>query len=125
MKVIFANWLDEHLEDFDELIQLAVADFVVYVQSNGLKGLKGRNKSSVLPNPHTKKEQRRHAFAQKHCLWHYHLGVPCYVEQANGEFTSEYVLHYSYYQDMVVLIDIGTHPPFELPHFDKLAYQSS
>lgn len=122
MKVVFGSWLDEHFEDFDEPIQLAVADFVVHVQSHGLKGLKGRNKSSIPPSPHTKKEQRRHAFAQKYCLWHYHLGVPCYVQQAGGELTSEYVLHYSYYQDMIVLIDIGTHPPFELPNVDRTGF---
>lgn len=63
MKVIFAKWLDEHFEEFEMAVQLAVAEFVAYVQNNGLKDLKERNKPSAPTNPHTKKEQRRHAFA--------------------------------------------------------------
>lgn len=120
MKVIFAHWLNDNLPTFDTKLQNAVVDFALYVEVNGLKGLVGRNKSSTLPNPRTKKQRQRFAFAQKHCLWHYHLGIPCYVEQANGEMTSECILHYSYYEDMIVLVDVSTHPPFELPSDDKL-----
>lgn len=56
MRVIFANWLRENFLGFDENLRNTVVDFIVYVESNGVKGLKGRNKSSALPNPHTKKE---------------------------------------------------------------------
>lgn len=122
MRVIFADWLTDNLWRFDKVLQNAVADFALYVEAHGVRGLQGRNKSSVLPNPHTQKEQAHAKFAQKYCLWHYHLGVPSYIEQANGDLTSEYILHYCYYDDVIVLVDISTHPPFELPSADKLSY---
>lgn len=58
MRVIFANWLRENFLGFDENLRNTVVDFIVYVESNGVKGLKGRNKSSALPNPHTKKKSK-------------------------------------------------------------------
>lgn len=123
MNTRLSHWLRDNLENFDESIQIAVFSFMAYVETNGLKGLKGRNKSSAPPNPHTKKEHKHAKFAQKYCLWHYHLGVPCYVEQASGDFTSEYILHYCYYDDVIVLVDVSTHPPFDLPSVDKLTYE--
>ncbi|MDO4450471.1 MAG: hypothetical protein Q4B79_05880 [Moraxella sp.] len=50
-----------------------------------------------------------------------HLGA-CYVEQASGDLTSEYILHYCRYNDAIVLVDISTHPPFDLPSVDRLDY---
>lgn len=122
MKVIFANWLEDNYLSFDDDLRDAVLDFAIHVEINGLKGLKGRNKSSAPPNPRTKKEHKHVKFAQKYCLWHYHLGVPCYVEQASGDLTSEYILHYCHYDGVIVLVDISTHPPFDLPSVDKLTY---
>ncbi|MBE9579500.1 MULTISPECIES: hypothetical protein [Moraxella] len=122
MKVVFVNWLENNYLSFDDDLRNAVLDFAIHVQTNGLKDLKGRNKSSAPPNPHTKKEHQHAKFAQKYCLWHYHLGVPCYVKQTNGDFTSEYILHYCHYNDVIVLVDISTHPPFVLPSVDKLTY---
>lgn len=74
----------------------------------------GRNKSSALPNPHTKQERVDFAYAQKYCLWHYHIGIPYYVGEF-GDMTSEYVLHYQRFEDRIILVDITSHPPFILP----------
>ena len=124
MKVIPSHWLEDNLDTFDLAIQRAVFEFARYVEMHGFKGLQGRNKSSVLPNPTTKKEHKHAKFAQKYCLWHYHLGIPEYIEQRNGDKTSEYILHYCYYHDLIVLVDIGTHPPFILPSVDKMDYST-
>lgn len=53
-------------------------------------------------------------YAQKYCLWHYHIGVPHYVGEF-GDMTSEYILHYQRFDDRIVLLDITAHPPFVLP----------
>lgn len=55
MKVQMSYWLKDNLEYFDDTIQIAVISFIAYVETHGLKGLKGRNKSSALPNPTSKK----------------------------------------------------------------------
>ncbi|WP_066803994.1 hypothetical protein [Moraxella oblonga] len=124
MKVIFADWLKQNFLSLDEVVRLAIVDFAVHVEENGVRELQGRNKSSILPNPTTKKEYKHAKFAQKYCLWHYHLGIPEYIEQRNGDKTSEYILHYCYYHDVIVLVDIGTHPPFSLPSVDKMNYST-
>ncbi|STZ08488.1 Uncharacterised protein [Moraxella caprae] len=120
MKVQLSDWLEANLSSFDKSIQQAIFAFMFHVNTHGIQGLKGRNKSSIPQNPHTRKEREYAKIAQKYCLWHYHLGVPYYIEQANGDLTSEYILHYCYYDDVIILVDIGTHPPFYLPSLDKL-----
>lgn len=52
------------------------------------------------------------------------LGVPEYVEQSVGDFTSEMIVHYIRFDAFIVLIDIDKHPPFVLPTIEKLSYQS-
>ena len=122
MQVIFADILDSEMGSLDESVQQAIFDFASHVETHGFKGLKGRNKSSAIPNPHTKRQRANFKHAQKNCLWHYHIGLPEYVEQANGEFTSEMVLHYMRLNDCVVLVDVATHPPFNLPSDEKMNY---
>ena len=123
MKVLFSHYLKGELDTLDEALRDAIDEFIFCVTNRGIKHLKGRNKSSAPPNPHTKKEYKHAKFAQKYCLHHYHLGVPCYVEQASGDLTSEYILHYCHYDGVIVLVDISTHPPFDLPSVDKLTYE--
>ena len=69
-------------------------------------------------------EIAKHCFArsQDKSYARSNLGIPEYVEQANGEFTSEMVLHYMRLNDCVVLVDVATHPPFNLPNDEKLNY---
>lgn len=122
MHVKLSDYFKEVYPDFDDGVRQAVARFVEHVENYGTKGLQGRNKSSADLTDTTKKGIERAKFAQKYCLWHYHLGVPFYVEQANGDLTSEYILHYSYYDEFIVLVDIGTHPPFYLPDELKTTY---
>ncbi|WP_410471925.1 hypothetical protein ACGTJS_09815 [Faucicola mancuniensis] len=121
MNIKFATILESQLSQLDETIQKAIFDFANHVETHGFKSLKGRNKSSAIEST-TKKGMARFKTAQKHCLWHYHIGLPEYVEQANGEFTSEMVLHYMRLNDCVVLVDVATHPPFNLPSDEKLNY---
>lgn len=60
MNIQLSHWLEDNLDNFDEAIQRAVFAFASHVEQHGLKG---RNKSSVLPNPHTQKEQAHTKFA--------------------------------------------------------------
>lgn len=122
MKVIFSNHFQREFENFDEILQIAVNAFVFHIQKQDMRGLIGRNKSSVDLTDTTKKGRERAKFAQKYCLWHYHLGVPNYTKQANGDLTSEMILHYMKYDDLIVLVDITSHPPFNLPELDKLTH---
>lgn len=114
MQVDFLPKFLKKMDNLDTKSQDAIADFVEYVEQHGLKGLQGRNKSSAPINPRTKKQRANFAYAQKHCLWHYHIGIPCYVGEF-GDKTSEYVLHYQRFNDEIVLVDLLPHPPFALP----------
>lgn len=119
VQVETSRYFDEIYPTLDILAQQAVAKFVAHVEQNGLKGLAGRNKSSVPINPHSKKERDNAKIARKHCLWHYHIGVPYYVGE-HGDMTSEYILHYQRFNDKIVIVDMTSHPPFTLPSLDNL-----
>lgn len=119
MKVIFADWLSANFLTLDIKLQIKITEFAVHVEQHGLRNLAGRNKSSVIANPHTKKQQENAKYAQKHCLWHYHIGIPHYVGEF-GDMTSQMILHYIRYDEFIVLVDIVEHPPFELPEENLL-----
>lgn len=119
MKVRASNYFSRLFFTLSDEHQQKVLDFVQYVSDNGLKGLIGRNKSSAPINPRTKRQRANFAYAQKHCLWHYHISIPEYKGD-DGDRTSEYVLHYQKLNDEIVLVDIGIHPPFILPTLEKL-----
>lgn len=122
MRVIFADWLTENFDTFDDNIRLSVVTFAVHVETYGLRKLIGRNKSSADIPFNVKSRDKKIKFAQKYCLWHFHLGIPQYIEQADGEMTSEYLLHYIRYEEFIVLVDVAKHPPFRLPNRDKLTF---
>lgn len=121
MKVAFSDSFAQNFLQFGNDVRDAIMNFVIHVETHGLYKLAGRNKSSALPNPHTKKQQANFIYAQKHCLWHYHIGIPEYVGEY-GDMTSEYILHYQRFDDEIVLIDLDSHPPFNLPKEDKLMF---
>lgn len=118
MKVIFSNVLKARMSTLNDAEQQAVLNFAIHVKQHGLRGLAGRNKSSMPTNPRTKKQKARFAYAQKHCLWHYHIGIPHYVGD-KGDLTSEYILHYQRFDNEIILVDLATRPPFELPIIDE------
>lgn len=121
MKVIFANWLATNFLEFDAELQTKIAEFAIYVEQYGLKNLAGRNKSSAELTDTTKKGIQRAKYAQKHCLWHYHIGIPEYVGE-HGDMTSQMILHYMRYNEFIVLVDVTEHPPFTLPNIELLEY---
>lgn len=123
MQVKTSPYFDELYPTLDILIQQAIAKFVSHVEQHGLKGLQGRNKSSVPSSTHTKRQRAQFAYAQRHCLWHYHIGIPTYAGE-HGDMTSEYVLHYQRFDDEIIIVDITTHPPFVLPSRESLTSQN-
>lgn len=121
MKVAFADSFAQNFLQFDDDVRDAIMNFVIHIETHGLHKLAGRNKSSALPNPHTKRQQANFIYAQKHCLWHYHIGIPQYVGE-DGDMTSEYIVHYQRFDDEIVLIDLDFHLPFTLPTEEKLDF---
>lgn len=119
MKVTFSDPMKAQLPEFSDEIRQAVLNFVAHVKEHGLIGLQGRNKSSVPDNVHTKKERVNYTYAQKHCLWHYHIGIPCYIGE-DGDMTSEYILHYQRFDEEIVIVSLAAHPPFVLPSTENL-----
>lgn len=119
MKVRTSRYFYELFLSLSEEHQQKIFEFIAHVEQHDLKNLAGRNKSSALPNPHTKRQQANFAYAQKHCLWHFHIGIPDYVGE-HGDMTSEYILHYKRLDDEIVIVDLTIHPPFKLPNENAL-----
>lgn len=57
MKVIFSNALKARMSTLNDAEQQAVLNFAIHVKQHGLRGLVGRNKSSMPTNPRTKKQK--------------------------------------------------------------------
>ena len=96
--------------------QKKIADFAHHINISGFAGLPGRNKSSddVDTNDHLFIEKVN--FAKENNLYHYPIGIPEYgTTNQIGDWTSEYILHYKYLDNVVLIADLDNHPPFILP----------
>lgn len=123
MDIYFGKKFSQYLLNFPAKDQLKIKHFIDHVTQHGFDGLAGRNKSSdnvPFDNPNWLTNVRH---AQQNKLWHYHIGIPTYETSANGDSTSEYILHYIRETDFIVLVAMSAHPPFELPDDSDLEYQ--
>lgn len=119
--VEFGKWFDEHWQNFPKSDQEKIKRFIYHVQTVGLTNLEGVNKSSDDVDTNDPNFRQKVQYAIQHHLWHYHIGIPDYDERKPfGQRTSEYVLHYQYFDNRIVLVDFSAHPPFELPSMDYL-----
>ena len=100
--------------------QLKVSKFIQHVKTHGMKNLAGRNKSSDHVPSSNPQWLARARYAQKNNLWHYHIGIPNYVGNKYGDLTSQYIVHYVKQDGFIRLVDLSTHPPFQLPSINKL-----
>ncbi|MFW2178182.1 MULTISPECIES: hypothetical protein [unclassified Moraxella] len=124
LKVILGKQFREELRHFPTADQEKIANFIEHVQLHGLNQLEGRNKKSdnvPKDNPNWLSKVK---FAQQYNLWHYHIGIPSYdVNTVFGDRTSEYILHYVLYDDMIKIVDFSDHPPFKLPSESYLIHE--
>lgn len=114
----------QFLEDYQTKMssdeQKAIRDFLKnYSISNfGISPLCGKNKSSDDTKDNLKK-----VFAQTHQLYHYHIGLPVYVNPmaSCGCLTSRDVLSYTTKCTTTIkLVKLHSHPPFNLPNDSDL-----
>lgn len=113
--VSYSDHFQKCLKNFPKIDQLKVKGFIDHVEQYGLTDLIGRNKSSDNVPKDDPNWSQKVAYAQKHKLWHYHIGIPKYETATNGEQVSEYILHYQRFDDEIRLVAMSYHPPFELP----------
>ncbi|MDO4896301.1 MAG: hypothetical protein Q3971_02965 [Moraxella sp.] len=115
MNVIFSASFQVQFPTLTNAEKQAILAFVRHVEQHGLKGLTGRNKSSTPQNPHTKKERANHAHAQKHCLWHYHIGIPHYVGDDGIKLANiSYIT-----KDLMIRLCYWTYPPTHRLHCQR------
>lgn len=116
MKVLYGEKFRQHLKNYPRADQLKIKAFIEHIEQHGFNGLQGRNKPSEdVPANHP----NWHAvvtYAQKHNLWHYHIGIPTYTTSKQGDMTSEYVLHYIKGDGFIKIVDLSAHPPLHLPN---------
>lgn len=126
----YSKAFKDSLAYFSEDEKEKVIDFIVTYQDNGLVNF------SVYPGKITRtgsgnctEEERE--YAQKHNLWHYHVGIPKYVPTPHGTYqTSRDVLHFQWFQsdDCIRLVDMYRHylynGKFYMPPEKNLAPES-
>lgn len=114
----FITWLArQNSADTDK-----IDNFIEHVEANGFEGLPGRNKNSNEANTNKRDFLEKAQYANKHKLWHYHIGIPFYIKQnrykkyEKGDYVSEFVLHYQIIDsDTIKLIKMDNHNPFAMP----------
>lgn len=121
MKVKYGSKFKQNLKNFPVKDQLKIKKFVEHIEQFDFKGLLGRNKPSHEVPTYNPNWSERVAYAQKYKLWHYHIGIPCYMQSEHGDYVSEYVLHYIKESDYIMLVDMSPHPPLELPKLEYLS----
>ncbi|WP_439256877.1 hypothetical protein [Lonepinella sp. BR2271] len=119
MNVTFAPSFSQKLRDFIRTDREKVFDFAKHVEQHGFTGLQGRNKSSDQVPSTDPNRKAKIRYAKQHNLWHYHIGIPYYRQSSQGDWVSEFVVHYIKQDNQITLIDIMPHPPFKLPHIEQ------
>ena len=121
-EVTFGQIFIDHFNHFPIPDQDKIYDFVEHLENRGVEGLPGRNKSSEDVPKEDPQFLAKVKYAQKYNLWHYHIGIPFYDEdRPYGDWTSEYVVHYILKENEVILVDMGDHPPLQLPKENYLS----
>lgn len=117
----FTIQYDSQLDDEQREL---VDDFSFHFQAHGMKGWQG--KFGPTDNVPHNDNNRAHKiwFAQKHKLWHVHIGYPrwCASQNTLAPYkTSNYVVHYQRLtSDHIAIVDYGHHDPFHMPAKDVL-----
>lgn len=94
-----------------------IRQFIQHIEQHDFVGLIGRNKSSDQVPKGTPNRSAKIKYAQEHQLWHYHIGIPEYIDDGkkNGDKTSQYLIHYIKNDGVIKIVDFSSHPPFRLP----------
>ena len=115
-RIEFGEIFISSFNNFPLIDQDKIYDFIYHVENLGFEGLPGRNKSSDEVPKDDPDFLKKVKYARKHNLWHYHIGIPeCNRDNSYGDWTSEYILHYSVKNRNILVIDLDYHPPFLLP----------
>ncbi len=120
MNVIFGKLFNEYFKHYPLEDKRKIRLFIIHLKQHGFDGLEGRNKSSDNVPTDDPQWAKKVQYAQEHNLWHYHIGIPCYEEGNNGDQVSEYILHYIKGEHEIKIVDMSSHPPFELPSREYL-----
>ncbi len=116
IQVSFGEVFINHLTNFPTEDQKKIFDFASHITINGFSGLPGRVKQSTDVDKNDHKFLEKVRYARDNNLWHYHIGIPSYDEsKPYGDWTSKYVLHYTHLGNDVIIVDMDSHPPFNLP----------
>ncbi len=118
--VTYGVKIKKEILNFPERDLDIIAEFIEHLKQHGFIGLVGRNKSSDNVPTDDPLWSEKVAYAQKHNLWYYHIGIPQYELTDKGDKVSEYIVHYIRGDNTVKIVDFNRHPPFRLPSTDYL-----
>ena len=96
---------------FSPAEKASIAAFILIYQDHGLDDF------SMYPGKVARTgsgdcSEEEKAYAKKHHLWHYHIGIPNYVQSPSGKYyTSRDVLHFQWFQkeNRILLVDMYRH----------------
>lgn len=115
-KVSVSEALELRIESLCDEDLRTVVRFINHLETVGLGGLHGRLKKSDHVDTNQGDWLARVQLVRDYNLWHYHIGIPHYDRsKPKGQWTSQYIVHLSIIETTITLIDLDSHPPFNLP----------
>lgn len=118
-KVEFSEHFTSCYEDRSDPEKDLIDDFVFHFRQFGLKGFRG--KVAPTDNVPMIDPDRIHKiwWANRHNLWHAHIGYPAWAPCINpyGTYeTSDFVVHFQKLSlELIALVDYGSHNPMLMP----------
>ena len=97
-----------------------IDDFIDHYEEHGLRGWKGKISPSNRVPENYENRSVLIAKADKHNLWHVHIGDPKWNPTPHGQYlTSDWVLQFKRVNNYkIVLLELGWHNPLLLPSND-------
>lgn len=118
-QVEFSEYFTQLYDNLSEPEQDLIDDFVFHFRERGLDGFKGKfgptdNVPLIDPD-----RINKIWWANKHHLWHAHIGYPAWSPCRNplGTYqTSDFVVHFQKLsRTFIALVDYGSHNPMRMP----------
>lgn len=109
--VSFGKLFAKEFANFSEKDQDAVLDFTEQFERCGLSDF-SQFKGKISPSwSNLDEDDEVFTYAMSHALWHYHIGLPEYIQRHPKYCTSDWVLHFQWVQgeNHIHIVDMCYH----------------
>jgi mRNA-degrading endonuclease RelE of RelBE toxin-antitoxin system len=109
-KVTKSKKFSLEFKNFPEQQQNKILDFILNFKQNGLKNFSFYEGKISHSWKNLEENSDKYKYAKNNKLWHYHIGIPEYIQNHLKFKTSDVVLHFQWKDEYTIkLVDIYDH----------------